>query len=336
MPLLQIREALREAIDEEMARDDKVFIMGEEVGYYDGAYKVTQGLLAKYGEKRVVDTPIAETGFAGVGIGAAMAGLRPIVEFMTFNFSAVAFDQLLNNAAKLRQLSAGQFTLPMVFRGPNAAAHMLSSTHSQAFESFYCGFPGVKVISVATPYDAKGLLKSAIRDDNPVFFFESEIMYAVRGEVPEGEYLIPIGEADIKRPGNDVTIITWGQGVQVSLDAAELAAKDGIDCEVIDLRTLRPLDTEAILQSVRKTNRVVLCYHGWPYGGTGAEVSDIIQREAFDDLDAPVMRVCYEDVNMPYAENLEQLVLPTPEKALEAIHAVTYRTLSSRPSGAEG
>jgi pyruvate dehydrogenase E1 component beta subunit len=327
MPVLQIREALREAIDEEMARDDRVFIMGEEVGYYDGAYKVTQGLLAKYGEKRVLDTPIAEAGFAGVGIGAAMAGLRPIVEFMTFNFSAVAFDQLLNNAAKLRHLSAGQFMLPMVFRGPNAAAHMLSSTHSQAFESFYCGFPGVKVISVATPYDAKGLLKAAIRDDNPVLFFESEVMYAQRGEVPEGEYVIPIGQADIKRPGNDVTVITWGQGVAVALAAAELAAADGIDCEVIDLRTLRPLDDAAILASVRKTNRVVLCYHGWPYGGTGAEVADRIQRHAFDALDAPIHRVCYEDINMPYAENLENLVIPSPERTLEAIHGVTYHKI---------
>ena len=228
MAVMQIREALRAAIDEEMARDDRVFVMGEEVGHYEGAYKVTQGLLAKYGEQRVVDTPIAEAGFAGVGIGAAMAGLRPIIEFMTFNFSAVAFDQLLNNAPKLRQLSAGQFKVPIVFRGPNAAAHMLSSTHSQAFESFYCGFPGVKVISVATPYDAKGLLKSAIRDDNPVIFFEAEIMYAVKGEVPDEEYLIPIGEADIKRPGEDVTVITWGQGVPVALKAAELAEAEHI------------------------------------------------------------------------------------------------------------
>lgn len=324
MATLQIREALKAAIDEEMARDDRVFVMGEEVGHYDGAYKVTEGLLKKYGEKRVVDTPIAEAGFAGVGIGAAMAGLRPIIEFMTFNFSAVAFDQLLNNAAKLRQLSNGQFTLPMVFRGPNAAAHMLSSTHSQAFESFYCGFPGVKVISVATPYDAKGLLKSAIRDDNPVIFFESEVMYSVKGEVPEEEYLIPIGQADIKRAGDGITVVTWGQGVPVALAAAELAAADGLDCEVIDLRTLRPMDTEAVLTSVRKTNRVVLVYHGWPYGGTGAEVSDRIQRLAFDHLDAPVERVCYDDVNMPYAENLENLVIPSPERALEAIRKVAY------------
>jgi len=324
MATLQIRQALQAAIDEEMGRDERVFVMGEEVGYYDGAYKVTEGLLTKYGERRVVDTPIAEAGFAGVGIGAAMAGLRPIVEFMTFNFSAVAFDQLLNNAAKLRHLSNGQFTLPIVFRGPNAAAHMLSSTHSQAFESFYCGFPGVKVISVATPYDAKGLLKSAIRDDNPVLFFESEVMYGVKGEVPDEEYLIPIGKADIKRPGDQVTVITWGQGVPVALAAAELCAADGLDCEVIDLRTLRPLDDEAVLASVRKTNRAVLVYHGWPYGGTGAEVSDRIQRLAFDHLDAPVERVCYEDVNMPYAENLEKLVIASPERAAEAIRRVSY------------
>lgn len=325
MATLQIREALRQAIDEEMARDERVFVIGEEVGHYDGAYKVTEGLLAKYGERRVVDTPIAEAGFAGIGVGAAMAGLRPIVEFMTFNFSAVAFDQILNNAAKLRQLTNGQFTLPIVFRGPNAAAHMLSSTHSQAFESFYCGFPGVKVVSVATPADAKGLLKSAIRDENPIIFFESEVMYSVKGEVPDGEHLVPIGKADIKRPGSGVTVITWGQGVPVALATAELAAKEGLDCEVIDLRTLRPLDDDAILTSVRKTNRCVLVYHGWPYGGTGAEVSDRIQRLCFDDLDAPVLRVCYEDLNMPYAENLEQLVIPSPARALEAIREVAYR-----------
>ncbi len=327
MATLQIREALLAAIDEEMARDERVFVMGEEVGHYNGAYKVTEGLLEKYGEKRVVDTPIAEAGFSGIGIGAAMNGLRPIVEFMTFNFSAVAFDQLLNNAAKLRHLSNGQFTLPIVFRGPNAAAHMLSSTHSQAFESFYCGFPGVKVISVATPYDAKGLLKSAIRDDNPVLFFESEVQYANKGEVPEEEYLIPIGKADIKRPGDQVTVVTWGQGLAIALAAAELCAADGIDCEVIDLRTLRPLDEEAILTSVRKTNRAVLVYHGWPYGGTGAEISDRIQRLAFDHLDAPVDRVCYEDVNMPYAENLEKLVIPSPQQAADAIRKAAYHRI---------
>ncbi len=325
MATLQIREALRHAIDEEMARDERVFVIGEEVGHYDGAYKVTEGLLAKYGERRVVDTPIAEAGFAGVGIGAAMAGLRPIVEFMTFNFSAVAFDQILNNAAKLRQLSNGQFTLPIVFRGPNAAAHMLSSTHSQAFESFYCGFPGVKVVSVATPADAKGLLKSAIRDDNPIIFFESEVMYSVKGEVPDGEHLIPIGKAEIKRPGSGVTVVTWGQGLAIALAAAELAQAEGLSCEVIDLRTLRPLDDDAVVASVRKTNRCVLVYHGWPYGGTGAEVSDRVMRLCFDDLDAPILRVCYEDLNMPYAENLEHLVIPSPARALEAIREVAYR-----------
>jgi pyruvate dehydrogenase E1 component beta subunit len=246
---------------------------------------------------------------------------------MTFNFSAVAFDQILNNAAKLRHLSGGQFSLPMVFRGPNAAAHMLSSTHSQAFESFYCGFPGVKVVSVATPYDAKGLLKAAVRDENPVLFFESEVMYGVKGEVPEGEYVIPIGEADIKRPGDQVTVITWGQGVPICLEAAKIAEENGIDCEVIDLRTLRPLDTDAILASVRKTNRVVLAYHGWPYGGTGAEVADFIAREAFDHLDAPVERICYEDINFSYAENLEELSIPSPAQIYERIAKVAYRTL---------
>lgn len=324
MATLQIREALQQAIDEEMSRDERVFMMGEEVGHYQGAYKVTEGLLDKHGAKRVIDTPIAETGFSGIAIGAAMAGLRPIVEFMTFNFSAVAFDQLLNNAAKLRHMSGGQFTLPIVFRGPNAAAHMLGSTHSQAFESFYCGFPGVKVISVATPYDAKGLLKAAIRDENPVLFFESELMYSVKGEVPDEEYLLEIGKADIKRPGQDVTVITWGQGVPVALEAAKLAEQDGIDCEVIDLLTLRPLDDAAVEASVRKTNRAVLLYHGWPYGGTGAELSDRIQRNCFDHLDAPVERVCYEDLNMPYAENLEKLVIPSPAQGLEAIRKVAY------------
>lgn len=325
MAILQIREALCQALDEEMARDDRVFVIGEEVGHYQGAYKVTEGLLEKYGEKRVVDTPIAETGFSGVGVGAAMAGLRPIIEFMTFNFSAVAFDQILNNAAKLRHLSGGQFTLPMVFRGPNAAAHMLSSTHSQAFEAFYCGFPGVKVVSIATPYDAKGLLKSAIRDNNPVIFFESEVMYGVKGEVPDEEYTIPIGEADIKRPGSGVTVITWGQGVPVALAGAELAAAEGVEAEVIDLRSLRPWDEAAVYASVRKTNRAVIVYHGWPYGGTGAEVADRITQNCFDSLDAPVERLCYEDINMPYAENLEKLAIPTPERAAEAILRVAYR-----------
>lgn len=326
MALIQIRHAIRDAMLEEMARDDRIVLMGEEVGHYNGAYKCSEGLLERFGERRVLDTPIAETGFAGVGIGAAMAGLRPIIEFMTFNFSAVAFDQILNNAAKIRHMTNGQFTVPIVFRGPNAAAHMLGSTHSQAFEPFYAHIPGLVVIAVATAYDAKGLLKSAIRDDNPVVFLESELMYSQKGEVPEEEYLIPIGKADVKRSGKDVTVITWGQGVPVALKAAELAAAEGIDAEVIDLRTLRPMDTEAILESVRKTNRAIVLYHGWPHGGVGGEVIAQIQEKAFDHLDAPVLRVCYEDVPMPYAENLENLVLPTPRDVYAAAKAVLYRS----------
>ncbi|MCB9701646.1 MAG: pyruvate dehydrogenase complex E1 component subunit beta [Myxococcales bacterium] len=325
MPEIQIRHAIRDAMREEMERDDRVFLVGEEVGYYNGAYKCSEGLLDLFGERRVIDAPIAETGFAGVGIGAAMCGLRPIVEFMTFNFSAVAFDQILNNAAKIHHMTNGQFSVPIVFRGPNAAAHMLGSTHSQAFEPFYAHVPGLIVIAVATAYDAKGLLKSAIRDPNPVVFLESELMYSVKGEVPEEEYLIPIGVADTKRAGDDVTVITWGQGVPVALKAAELAAAEGIECDVIDLRTLRPLDTEAVLESVRRTNRAVVLFHGWPYGGVGGEIIARIQEMAFDHLDAPVLRVCYEDVPMPYAENLEHLVLPTPERGLEAIREVAYR-----------
>jgi pyruvate dehydrogenase E1 component beta subunit len=326
MATLQIREAIREAMREEMLRDDRVFLMGEEVGHYEGAYKCSQGLLAQFGAKRVVDTPITETGFSGVGIGAAMAGLRPIIEFMTFNFSAVAFDQIINNAAKIHHMTGGQFSVPIVFRGPNAAAHMLGSTHSQAFDIFYAHIPGLKVVSVATPYDAKGLLKSAIRDPNPVIFFESELMYGVRGEVPDEEYLIPIGKADIKRPGDDVTLICWGQSVPTALAAAELAASESkISAEVIDLRTLRPLDVDAVLTSVRKTNRAVIAYHGWPYGGVGAELSDLIQREAFDHLDAPVARVCYDDIPFSYAENLEHLSIPQPEDIHAALREVAYR-----------
>jgi pyruvate dehydrogenase E1 component beta subunit len=311
---------------EEMLRDDRVFLMGEEVGHYDGAYKCSQGLLAQFGAKRVIDTPITETGFAGVGIGAAMAGLRPIIEFMTFNFSAVAFDQIINNAAKIHHMTGGQFSVPIVFRGPNAAAHMLGSTHSQAFDIFYAHIPGLKVVSVATPYDAKGLLKSAIRDPNPVIFFESELMYGVRGEVPEEEYLIPIGKADIKRPGDDVTLICWGQSVPTALAAAELAANESkLSVEVIDLRTLRPLDVDAVLTSVRKTNRAVVAYHGWPYGGVGTEIVDLIQRQAFDHLDAPVARVCYDDIPFAYAENLEHLSIPQPEDIHAALREVAYR-----------
>lgn len=325
MPILQFREAIRDAMREEMARDERVFLMGEEVGHYNGAYKASQGLLDEFGARRVVDTPITETGFSGVGIGAAMAGLRPIIEFMTFNFSAVAFDQILNNAAKIHHMTGGQFSCPMVFRGPNGAAHMLGSTHSQAFDGIYAHIPGLKVVSVATPYDAKGLLKSAIRDPNPVIFFESELMYGNKGEVPEEEYLIPIGEADIKRAGDDVTLLCWGQSVPTALAAAELAAEHSdLQVEVIDLRTIRPLDEAAVLASVRKTNRAVVAYHGWPYGGVGCELVDLIQREAFDWLDAPVAKVCYDDIPFSYAENLEHLSIPQPETIHAALRGVAY------------
>jgi pyruvate dehydrogenase E1 component beta subunit len=323
--VLQIREAIRDAMREEMERDERVFLIGEEVGHYQGAYKCSQGLLEQFGARRVVDAPITETGFAGVGIGAAMCGLRPIIEFMTFNFSAVAFDQVLNNAAKIHHMTGGQFSVPIVFRGPNAAAHMLGSTHSQAFDVFYAHIPGLKVISVATPYDAKGLLKSAIRDPNPVVFFESELMYAAKGEVPEEEYLIPIGRADTKRPGRDVTVVSWGQSVPVALAAAELAAADGIDAEVIDLLTLRPMDEAALVASVQRTNRMVVVEHAWPYGGVGAQVVDRIQRLAFDALDAPIVRVCYDDVPMSYAENLEHLTIPQPDRVHAAMREVCYR-----------
>lgn len=326
MAVMQIREAIREAMREEMHRDDRVFLMGEEVGHYEGAYKCSQGLLKEFGEKRVIDTPIVETGFAGVGIGAAMCGLRPIVEFMTFNFSAVAFDQLLNNAAKIHHMTGGQFSVPAVFRGPNAAAHMLGSTHSQAFDAIYAHIPGLKVVSIATPYDAKGLLKSAIRDPNPVVFFESEVQYGVKGEVPEGEYLIPIGEADIKRAGDDVTLLCWGQSVAIAEAAATLAAERDIQVEIIDLRTLRPLDEATVFASVRKTNRAVIVEHGWPYGGVGSHLMARIQEDCFDALDAPVLKVCYEDIPMSYAENLEHLTIPQPERVLEAIEEVSYRS----------
>ncbi len=325
MAILQIRQAIRDAMKEEMLRDERVFLMGEEVGHYNGAYKASEGLLEQFGARRVIDTPIVETGFAGVGIGAAMCGLRPIIEFMTFNFSAVAFDQILNNAAKIRHMTHGQFGVPIVFRGPNAAAHMLGSTHSQAFEPYYAHIPGLKVVAVATPYDAKGLLKTAIRDENPVLFLESELMYSVKGEVPDEEYTIPIGKADVKREGKHVTLITWGQGVPVAMKTAELAEQERIEVEVIDLRSLRPMDTDAILASVQKTNRAVVLFHDWPYGGVAGEIIARIQELAFDHLDAPVLRVCYEDVPFPYAENLENLCLPTPEKGLAAVKKVLYK-----------
>jgi pyruvate dehydrogenase E1 component beta subunit len=324
---LRYREAVREAIAEEMERDARVFLMGEEVGYYDGAYKVTEGLLARFGPARVIDTPIAEAGFAGVGIGAAMVGLRPIVEFMTWNFSAVAFDQILNNAAKLYQMSGGQVKVPIVFRGPNGAARQVAAQHSHSMDPFYVNVPGLWVCAPSTPRDAKGLLKTAVRDDNAVVFLEGETLYNVKGEVPDAgvEELIPFGVARVAREGDDVTIVAWGRPYHTAMEAATRLAERGLSCEVIDPRTLRPLDLETIVRSVQKTNRCVVVHEHWEHGGTGAQIVDLVQREAFDWLDAPVLRVHNQDVPMPYALNLENLVLPTVDRVIEAVERVTYR-----------
>jgi pyruvate dehydrogenase E1 component beta subunit len=323
--VITFREALREALAEEMERDDRTFLMGEEVGHYGGAYKVSEGLLARFGERRVIDTPIAETGFAGVGIGAAMVGLRPIIEFMTWNFALTAFDQLVNNAAKLRYMSNGQFALPIVFRGPAGAAHALAAQHSQAVESLFAHVPGLKVVVPSTPADGKGLLKSAIRDDDPVCFMESEVMYALKGPVPEGEHLVPLGVADVKRPGRDLTVVTWGKMVHVSLEAAAALAEEGIEAEVLDLRTIRPLDTAALLDSVTRTHRCLVVQEGWPFAGVAAEVITRVATEAFDQLDAPPVRVTSLDVPMPYAPNLEHLVLPNAGRVIAAARALLGR-----------
>jgi pyruvate dehydrogenase E1 component beta subunit len=324
--VLSFREALREAMIEEMDQDPSIVLIGEEVGHYNGAYKVSEGMLDRFGEVRVVDTPIAETGFAGVGIGAAMVGLRPIVEFMTWNFSLVAYDQIVNNAAKLRYMTNGQFKLPIVFRGPSGAAHALGAQHSQAVESLYAHIPGLKVIVPATPGDGKGLLKAAIRDDNPVCFLESEVMYSLKGEVPTGEHVIALGTADVKRAGRDVTVVTWGKMVHTCLKAAEELASGGVDAEVVDLRSIRPLDTELVLASVRRTHRLVVEQEGWPFAGVAAEIVALVAREAFDDLDAPPERVTNLDAPMPYATNLEQLVLPSVPRIVEAVRAVVGAT----------
>jgi len=322
---LRFREALREAMVEEMDRDDRVFLMGEEVGHYQGAYKVSEGMLEKFGAKRVVDTPIAEAGFAGVGVGAAMVGLRPIVEFMTWNFSAVAFDQILNNAAKLRQMSGGQFDCPIVFRGPNASAAQVGSQHSHAMEHFYATIPGLKVVAPAFPADAKGLLKSAIRDDNPVLVMESETLYGVRGEVPDGEHVVAMGKAQISRSGKDVTIATYSRMTHVALEAAALLEKEGISAEVIDLRSLRPLDEDTIVASVERTHRLVVVHEGWPYGGVGAEIADRVQRLAFDALDAPILRVTTLDVPMPYSKKLEQACMPQADRVVATVRRLMAR-----------
>ena len=325
MAEITYRDALNQALREEMERDDKVFLMGEEVGVYQGAYKVSRGLLEAFGEKRVVDTPITELGFAGVGVGAAMVGLRPVIEFMTFNFALLALDQVVNSAAKMLYMSNGQIPIPMVFRGPGGAALQLGAQHSQAFESWYAHIPGLKVVTPATPADAKGLLKSSIRDNNPVIFLEGEMLYNMKGDVPEDEdFLVPIGEADIKHEGSDVTLICHSKTVSVAYKAAEQLDKDGVSAEVLDLRSIRPLDTDAIINSVQKTNRCVVVEEGWQFAGIGAQVVDEIQRRAFDYLDAPVLRITGDDVPMPYNKKLEKATKPSPESVIQAVRKVTY------------
>ena len=324
MALITYRDALNQALREEMHRDPRVFLMGEEVGVYQGAYKVSRGLLQEFGERRVIDTPITEEGFAGAGVGAAMVGLRPVIEMMTWNFSILAMDQIINGAAKMLYMSGGQFPIPMVIRGPGGAAHQLAAQHSQSLEGWFAHVPGLKVVAPSTPYDAKGLLKSAIRDDDPVIFFEGETLYGSKGEVPEGEYTIPLGVSDVKREGSDVTIIAWSKMVSVALKAAATLEEDGVSCEVIDPRTLRPLDVEPLLASVRKTNRCVIVEEGWEYAGIGAQLAYLVHREAFDELDAPVTRVTGADVPMPYAKNLEHLAMPQPGRVIEAVRQVLY------------
>jgi pyruvate dehydrogenase E1 component beta subunit len=325
MAVLTMREALNQAMREEMARDPTVFILGEEVGAYQGAYKITQGLLAQFGEWRVRDTPIAEEAIAGVAVGAAFIGFRPIAEMMTFNFSLLALDMIVNHAAKYRYMSGGQVRCPMVMRGPSGAAAQVAAQHSQALESWYAHVPGLVVAMPSTPKDAKGMLKSAIRDDNPVIFMENEVLYNFKGEVPDEEYHIPLGLADVKRPGKDATIVAWSRSVVTSLAAADMLGKEGIEVEVVDPRTLRPLDEDVIFDSVRKTGRCVVVEEGWPIAGFGAEISHRVQRECFDSLDAPILRVTSTDVPMPYAKTLEKAYLPQPEKVVAAVHQVLYR-----------
>ena len=324
MTVMTYRDALNSALREEMRRDDRVFLMGEEVAVYQGAYKVSKGLLQEFGEMRVVDTPITELGFAGVGVGAAMVGLRPIIEFMTWNFALLALDQVVNAAAKMLYMSGGQYNMPMVFRGPNGAALQLGAQHSQAWESWLAHIPGLKVVAPGTPADAKGLLKAAVRDDNPVIVLEGEMLYNVKGEVPDGDFVIPLGKAEVKRAGTDASIVTFGKMVNVALQAADALAKDGVHVEVLDLRTLRPMDVPAIVATVMKTNRAVVLEEGWEVCGLGAQVVDYIQRECFDALDAPIVRVHQADTPMPYAKSLEKFAKPDVAKTIAAVRKVCY------------
>jgi pyruvate dehydrogenase E1 component beta subunit len=325
MPVITYRDALNQALRQEMQRDPDVFLMGEEVAEYNGAYKVSRGLLDEFGPMRVVDTPIAELGFTGIGVGAAMVGLRPIVEVMTWNFALLAIDQIVNGAAKVRYMSGGQVGCPIVFRGPGGAALQLAAQHSQAFESYYAHIPGLTVVMPATPADAKGLLKSAIRDDNPVVFIEGEMLYNTKGEVPEGELVTPLGVAEVKREGADVTLVCHAKAVPIALKAAEQLAGEGVNAEVVDLRTIRPMDTETVLASVAKTHRCVVVEEGWPFAGVGAQVVDTVQREIFDELDAPVLRVTGADVPMPYNKALERAAKADPAKVIAAVNKVLYR-----------
>ena len=325
MKTIQFREAICQAMSEEMRRDETIYLMGEEVAEYNGAYKASKGMLSEFGEKRVIDTPISELGFSGIGVGSTMTGNRPIIEFMTFNFALVGIDQIINNAAKIRQMSGGQFPCPIVFRGPTGSAGQLAATHSQAFESWYANCPGLKVIVPSNPYDAKGLLKSAIRDNDPVIFMESEQMYGDKGEVPEGEYTLPIGVAEIKRKGKDVTIVSFGKIIKEAYIAAESLAKDGIDCEIIDLRTIRPMDYQAIFDSVKKTNRLVVLEEAWPFGNVATEITYQVQSEIFDFLDAPIEKINTADTPAPYSPVLLTEWLPNSVDVIKAVKKVMYR-----------
>jgi pyruvate dehydrogenase E1 component beta subunit len=324
MKIIQYREALNEAMSEEMIRNGDVFLMGEEVAEYNGAYKVSQGMLEEFGSKRVIDTPIAELGFAGIGVGAAMNGLRPIIEFMTWNFALLASDQIINSAAKMLQMSGGQYGCPIVFRGGNGTAGQLAATHSQSFESFYAHVPGLKIVTPTTPYDAKGLMKSAIRDDDPVLIMESEKIYGDKGEVPEGEYLIPIGKADVKRKGKDVTIVSFGKIMKTVFQAAEQLEKEGISCEIIDLRSLRPIDFPCIVESVKKTNKLVVVEESWPLASISSEIAYHIQRYAFDYLDSPVLRVMQSDTPLAFSKSLIEEALPNVKKIIDNVKLALY------------